>query len=90
MNHEKIWLSLAFFTFLLLFGNKIYNLIVEAIDKKIADITKALDEAQKLRDENENMLELAKEKLEKAEQDMQETVANAHQKVKELYNNANN
>lgn len=85
MDHEIFWLSAAFICFFFLFGKKSYNLIIQTIDKKIIEITHSIDEAQKTRDESENLLELTKEKLEKADMDMAKTISNAQEKVEVIY-----
>lgn len=78
------WVTFAVFLFLLFFGRKLYNYIVQMLDRRAVDIREQIEEARKLRAEAEEMLRDAEARKREAEAQAREMIAAASREAERL------
>ncbi|MGF1549223.1 MAG: hypothetical protein ACFBQW_01605, partial [Sphingomonadaceae bacterium] len=83
-----VYVSLTLFLLFMIFYVKAHRLIAKALDKRIADTRRELDEAEALRKEAEKLLAEAKEARASASKDAEAILANARTEAGELLEEA--
>lgn len=85
MFHEpRFWTSLAFILFFVIFGRKIWCIIVSKLDARAELVKNHLDEATRLRREAEQMLEDATRERENAQNEANELIARSEAEAQAL------
>ncbi|TPW33750.1 F0F1 ATP synthase subunit B family protein [Oecophyllibacter saccharovorans] len=87
-QEPRFWVTLSFVLFFVIFGPKIWRVLVKALDARADGIRANLDEATRLRREAEQMLEDATREREQAKIDAQKTIAASEAEAEALKENA--
>ena len=77
-GNPRTWVGVAFIIFFLIFGRKMWAVVTGILDKRAAAIRAELDQASRLRQEAQAMLEDARTKREAATRDAEAMMAHAH------------
>ncbi len=73
----SLWVTIAFITFFVLFGKKLWRFLAQALDKRSAQIARELKEAESLRQEAEDTLSAYKKKYEDSMREAEEIIVRA-------------
>ena len=65
LHSETFWVAVAFFIFIIISYKKGKQIIIEALDRRIENITKRINDTKKIKEEAENNLLEAKKNLKK-------------------------
>lgn len=88
LSNPALWLTIAFFTFLVLFGKKIAHAIGRMLDMRSGQIAATLREAENLKNEAEALLASWRKKCAESEKEAAEIIADARAQAERMIVNA--
>jgi F-type H+-transporting ATPase subunit b len=80
-SDPRFWVGVAFVIFFVIFGRKLWSLVIAGLDKRAQQVQAELDEAARLRSEAEALLKDARERREAAMRDAEEMLVLARQEA---------
>ena len=86
LHSENFWVAVAFFIFIALSFKKGKQIILKALDKRIENISRKINDATKIKEEAENNLNEAKKNLEEIVDDKKRIINEANEEAKNLEN----
>ena len=84
LDSESFWVAVAFFIFITLSFKKGKRIILKALDKRIENISRKINDAKNIKEEAENNLNEAKKNLKEIIDDKKRIINEANEEAKNL------
>ena len=84
LDSESFWVAVSFFIFIALSFKKGKRIILKALDKRIENISRKINDAKNIKEEAENNLNEAKKNLKEIIDDKKRIINEANEEAKNL------